>query len=381
MADNASSPYDYDGDYEDEPSLEAGARLRGAMHVVSMVIYSIAFVLGVTGNGLVIFITGFRMKRTVNAIWFLNLAVADFIFTFFLPFSVAYVALGFHWPFGRALCKISSALAFLNMFASVFLLTVISADRCVAVTWPVWAQNHRSPRLASLVAVAVWLAALALSSPYVVFRDTGRSPFQENVTHCYNNFALSDGFQGEETAELRERRHWAVVLTRFAAGFLVPFTIILACYGVITAKMRRNRLARSSRPYKIMVAVVMAFFFCWFPYHVFSFLEVSVTTMTPELQTTLAVGIPLASGLAYLNSCLNPLLYVFVGRDFREKLRSSVLSAFEEAFSEISGQSSLPVSKGKASAETECHLVERGPAGWFQGNGARSSSSPGAASS
>nr|XP_048684727.1 chemerin-like receptor 1 [Caretta caretta] len=357
MAENASSPYDYDGDYEDDSSLEAGARLRGTMHVVSMVIYSIAFVLGVTGNGLVIFITGFQMKRTVNAIWFLNLAVADFIFTFFLPLAVAYVALGFHWPFGRALCKINTAVAFLNMFASVFLLTAISADRCITVAWPVWAQNHRSPRLASLVAMAVWLAALALSCPYVVFRDTRSSPFQENVTHCYNNYALSDGFQEEEMAGLRESRHRAVVLTRFVAGFLVPFAIILACYVVIAAKMRRNQLARSGRPYKIMVAVVTAFFLCWFPYHVFSFLEVSVTAVTPQLQSLLAVGIPLASALAYLNSCLNPLLYVFVGRDFREKLRSSVLSAFEGAFSEVSGQSSLPASKSKASAKAECHLV------------------------
>ncbi|XP_075764346.1 chemerin-like receptor 1 [Pelodiscus sinensis] len=363
MADNASSPYDYDGDYEDEGGLEAGSWLHGAVHVVSMVIYSIAFLLGVTGNGLVIFITGFRMRRTVNAIWYLNLAVADFIFTFFLPLSVAYVALGFHWPFGRALCKINTAVAFLNMFASVFLLTLISADRCVTVAWPVWAQNHRSPRLASLLAGAAWLAALALSGPYMVFRDTRSSPFQENTTHCYNNYALSYGFQQEEPPGLRERRHRAMVLTRFLAGFLVPFAIILACYVGIGAKLRRNRLTRSGRPYKIMVAVVAAFFLCWLPYHVFSFLEVSGPATVPPFQSLLAVGIPLASGLAYLNSCLNPLLYVFVGRDFREKLRSSVLSAFESAFSEVSGQPPPPVGKGKASAETQWHLLERGSAG------------------
>uniref|UniRef100_K7FGR8 G-protein coupled receptors family 1 profile domain-containing protein n=1 Tax=Pelodiscus sinensis TaxID=13735 RepID=K7FGR8_PELSI len=338
MADNASSPYDYDGDYEDEGGLEAGSRQHGAVHVVSMVIYSIAFLLGVTGNGLVIFITGFRMRRTVNAIWYLNLAVADFIFTFFLPLSVAYVALGFHWPFGLALCKINTAVAFLNMFASVFLLTLISADRCVTVAWPVWAQNHRSPRLASLLAGAAGLGTLGA----------------ENTTHCYNNYALSHGFQQEEPAGLRERRHRAMVLTRFLAGFLVPFAIILACYVGIWAKLRRNRLTRSGRPYKIMVAVVAAFFLCWL------FREVSAPPTAPPFQSLLAVGIPLASGLAYLNSCLNPLLYVFVGRDFREKLRSSVLSAFESAFSEVSGQPPPPVGKGKASAETQWHLLERG---------------------
>uniref|UniRef100_A0A8C8SD04 G-protein coupled receptors family 1 profile domain-containing protein n=1 Tax=Pelusios castaneus TaxID=367368 RepID=A0A8C8SD04_9SAUR len=182
MAENASFPYDYGEDYKDEPSLEAGASLQGAMHVVSMVIYSIAFVLGVTGNGLVIFIIGFRMKRTVNTIWFLNLAVADFIFTFFLPLGIAYVALGFHWPFGRALCKINTAVAFLNMFASVFLLTVISADhRCISVVCPVWAQNHRTPRLATLVALTVWVVALALCSPNIYFRHTAPSYHNKTI--------------------------------------------------------------------------------------------------------------------------------------------------------------------------------------------------------
>ncbi|KAJ6663809.1 hypothetical protein lerEdw1_009888 [Lerista edwardsae] len=354
MAANTTSQESLYDDYEDYPDFDDNADLRHAMRMLSVAVYSLAFLLGVVGNGLVIFVTGFRMKRTVNTVWFLNLAVADFVFTFFLPLSAAYMALDFHWPFGKALCKLNSAVAFLNMFASVFLLTVISMDRCVSVMYPVWGQNYRSPRLASMVVVGVWVAAVALSSPYLAFRDTRPSDLVENTTHCYNNFALSDDFQSSEAAELGERRHQVMVLTRFVVGFLVPFSIILFCYGIITAKLKGNRLTRSGRPFKIMVAVVLAFFICWFPYHVFSFLEMSVTMVTPWLQTVLVVGIPLASGLAYLNSCLNPFLYVFVGQDFREKLRMSVLAAFESAFSETSAQA---LTKSKSSAEVDSHLV------------------------
>uniref|UniRef100_A0A8C4Y3A2 G-protein coupled receptors family 1 profile domain-containing protein n=2 Tax=Gopherus TaxID=38771 RepID=A0A8C4Y3A2_9SAUR len=168
------------------PDLCYFSGLQKSMHILSMVVYSIACLLGVTGNGLVIWIAGFKMKKTVNAVWFLNLAVADFIFTFFLPFSIAYTALGFHWPFGKLLCKLNSTVAFLNMFASVFLLTVISIDRCISVICPVWSRNNRTPKLASNIALVTWVLAFVISSPYLVFRDTATN--SKNVTSCYNNF-------------------------------------------------------------------------------------------------------------------------------------------------------------------------------------------------
>uniref|UniRef100_A0A8D0HBB2 G-protein coupled receptors family 1 profile domain-containing protein n=1 Tax=Sphenodon punctatus TaxID=8508 RepID=A0A8D0HBB2_SPHPU len=351
---NSSGPYEDHYEYYDDYSSNETTALLKKMHILTMVIYSLAFVLGVMGNGLVIFITGFRMKRTVNTVWFLNLAVADFIFTFFLPLSVAYVALGFHWPFGRALCKLNSTVAFLNLYASVYLLMIISIDRYVSVMHPVWAKNHRTPRLASFLALGIWILAFVLCSATLYFRSTVSPPHDNRIIHCFNDFDTA----GEGTTK-EERQYWislnsrAIIISRFIFGFLIPFTVIVGCYSAIVLKLRWNRLAHSSKPFKVIAAVIVTFFLCWFPYHVFSFLEMNYR---PELRIVLIIGIPLTSSLAFINSFLNPFLYVFMGKDFKDKLRRSFLSAFESSFSEEASSNTTNI-RSKSTTESDSHAL------------------------
>ncbi|KAK9513592.1 hypothetical protein VZT92_027111 [Zoarces viviparus] len=333
------------------------AELRKSLHIMSLVVYSLAFVLGVLGNGVVIWVTGFKMKKTVNSVWFLNLAVADFLFTAFLPLSVTYAALDFHWPFGKFMCKLNSAINLLNIFASVYMLVVISVDRCVSVVWPIWAQNHRNVRKASCVSLGVWVLALILSTPYFVFRDTGPSYFDEDVINCFNNFAFSDDYETPSVNQLRLLRLQAMTITRFLLGFVVPFTVIVSCYAVIVHRIRRNRTlaSHSSRPFKIIVAVITIFFLCWAPFHIMTLIEMvnflpAYRSLTLNHVTT--IGIPISSGLAFLNSCLNPLLYVFMGQDFKDKVRKSILNVLETAFQEEdsgshTGTQSLDTSQSK----------------------------------
>ncbi|KPP62190.1 chemokine-like receptor 1-like [Scleropages formosus] len=334
MSDVRATEADYYEDYEEEHP-----EIRQTLNIMSLVVYSLAFVLGVLGNGVVIWVTGFKMKKTVNTVWFLNLAIADFLFTVFLPLSIVYTAMDFHWPFGKFLCKFNSTLGFLNMFASVYILVVISVDRCVSVVHPVWAQNHRSSQKASGVSVIIWLFALILSAPYFAFRDTAPANHNENVTNCFNNFALSDDYKTPAIKELRAFRHQAMIITRFFLGFVIPFTVIVSCYTIIIHKLRRNRslAGRSGRPFKIIAAIIIAFFLCWAPYHILVLIEMINHMISDEnnsLDIVTTIGIPIASSLAFLNSCLNPLLYVFMGQDFKDKVRKSILTVLESAFTE-----------------------------------------------
>ena len=114
---------DYNTSYEDYPDdvdpivvLEELSPLEGrVVRILLVAVYSIICLLGILGNGLVIVMITCKMKRTVNTVWFLNLAVADFLFNVFLPVHIAYAALDYHWVFGTAMCKISNFLLIHNI--------------------------------------------------------------------------------------------------------------------------------------------------------------------------------------------------------------------------------------------------------------------------
>ncbi|KAG8570091.1 hypothetical protein GDO81_014695 [Engystomops pustulosus] len=58
---------------------QGGSNEMDILTTVAIMLYSIIFLLGIIGNGLVIWISAFRMKRIISAVWFLNLAIADFL--------------------------------------------------------------------------------------------------------------------------------------------------------------------------------------------------------------------------------------------------------------------------------------------------------------
>ncbi|XP_042804340.1 C3a anaphylatoxin chemotactic receptor [Panthera onca] len=140
--------------------------------ILSMVILSLTFLLGLPGNGLVLWVAGLKMQRTVNTVWFLHLTLADFLCCLSLPFSLAHLALQGHWPYGWLLCKLIPSIIVLNMFASVFLLTVISLDRCLLVLKPIWCQNHRNVGTAFTICGCIWVMAFVMCIPVFMYRET-----------------------------------------------------------------------------------------------------------------------------------------------------------------------------------------------------------------
>ncbi|KAL0183103.1 hypothetical protein M9458_022478 [Cirrhinus mrigala] len=283
---NDESGFDDLGGFENSVSSEVKI-----LETLSLVIYCLTFLLGVPGNMFVVYIAGMKMKRTINTIWFLNLATADLLCCLSIPFIMANILLDYHWPYGSVMCKILPSVIIINMFASVFTLNFISLDRFTQVIMPVWAQNHRNLLLARLSCVVAWLLALVLCLPFMTLRQTVED---YNITRC--KLYTDEESDGTTFARLS--------IIRFVFGFLVPLICITTCYGFIARKLGRSNF-RSGRAFRIMLAVIVAFFLCWAPYHIVDL----ITLYGEESSSSVASAVdPLVISLAYVNSCLNPIL-------------------------------------------------------------------------
>ncbi|NXU64556.1 C3AR protein, partial [Horornis vulcanius] len=347
-------------------SQEQAAEYYASQSIVSIAVFTIVFIIGIPGNGLVIWVAGLKMKRSVNTVWFLNLAVADIMCCMSLPFSIVHLALQEHWPYGWFLCKVIPSVIIFTMFASVFLLVAISIDRCLLVMKPVWCQNHRTVKFVSLICSGIWMLAFIFCCPVFYYRETSTC---DGTTVCRYNFRVddySDDPVNVSVNDLLEEYSYAIDLcgdtneggyslasaviniTRAVFGFVLPFGIMAVCYALIVFRTRANQFNKPhNRTLRTVVYVVAAFFICWAPYHVVGILHI-VPSLGTGLSESLILWDHLSTALAYANSCINPPLYVFVGQNFRAKLRQSLQRILEGALSEELTPSTLHRSQTSA---------------------------------
>uniref|UniRef100_A0A4W5NE31 Chemerin chemokine-like receptor 1 n=1 Tax=Hucho hucho TaxID=62062 RepID=A0A4W5NE31_9TELE len=267
--------------------------------------------LGVCGNGVVILIAGLKMKKTVNTNCYLCLAISDFIFCACLPFNIIYMVTK-DWIFGLFMCMFTSFAMFLNMFSSIFLLVIMSVDRYVLCT----------VRMASAVLVLAWVISVAISIASIMFcHDT-----TDYTTTCFNNYPSQNSH------------------------------LIVVCYSVIILQLRTNRMTRSSKPFRVMTALIAMFLIGWLLYHVFIILQSGARDQA--YLTVIHEGLKISLTLASTNSCMNQFLYAFMGKDFKQKCWISFFSKIENAFDE-EDRSTRSSSRTIISESVGTHLAPR----------------------
>ncbi|TNM98049.1 hypothetical protein fugu_014295 [Takifugu bimaculatus] len=178
--------YDYNDTGSGSGSGELGIGLDepcGVEHIMTAdlqrvflpVVYALIFIMGITGNGLVVLVLGCqrRSKCSLTDRYRLHLSAADLLFVLALPFWAVDAAMA-DWRFGAATCVGVHAIYTVNLYGSVLILAFISLDRYLAV---VRATDTNTGGLRQLLAhrlvyAGAWLPAGLLAVPDLVFART-----------------------------------------------------------------------------------------------------------------------------------------------------------------------------------------------------------------
>ncbi|KAM4709554.1 leukotriene B4 receptor 2-like isoform 1-T2 [Discoglossus pictus] len=263
--------------------------------------------LGLPGNAFIIWSILWKMKgqeKSVTCILILNLAVADGTVLLLTPFFITFL-IQKNWIFGRIVCKVIYYLCCLNMFASIFIIALMSLDRFLAVFRPYMAQSLRKRDVVAKVMLAVWLLAAALALPAFAFRDLVTIP-KMNVTIC------------EPCHSSRAEAIFHYSFETFVS-FLLPFPVLFVSYILVLVKLRGSRFGQRSRIEKLIAAILLTFSILWLPYHVVNALQVASNLtngkVSDNLKSIAKNSRAAVTALAFFSACVNPLLYAFAALD------------------------------------------------------------------
>ncbi|NXW89014.1 BKRB2 protein, partial [Alopecoenas beccarii] len=272
------------------------------------------FILGAIENSFVLIVLCFHKSRcTVAEIYLANMALADLMLVCALPFWAINISNSFQWPFGLFLCKAVNIMSNVNFYSSIYFLTLVSIDRYLALVKTMSLGRMRRTVCAKWNSFVVWTCALLICSPTMVFRNL--KYYEEyNVTACALVYPVS---------------YWEPASNCLLniVGFVIPLCVITYCTVQIvkalrTSELQKLKLVQTERKATVLVlAVLLLFIVCWLPFQISTFID-TICYLAPTfkcLEEINDVATEIATYCAFSNSCLNPVLYVIVGKHFQKK--------------------------------------------------------------
>lgn len=273
--------------------------------------YIATFVIGLIGNLLVlIVIIAKRTKKTVNDLFIMNLAVSDLTLIFFLPLHIYGM---FHTiPVTAFFCHFIRPLMTASFFVSVYTLTSMAIHRYHVILNPFKQEmRHRS---AVVWITVLWIMSFANVLPLMIV-TTPDPPFE-----CL-----------EKWPSLNHRRAYTAALC--VLQYILPLAIIAIAYVRIGLDLNRScsrsfRTARSARSLenqarrrenfkvtKTLAIIVVIFAVCMLPSQVGWML----LDFGNEEQQSIAIKVVFKFSLVLtvFHSCLNPLVYGSITKQFR----------------------------------------------------------------
>ncbi|XP_053160219.1 succinate receptor 1 isoform X2 [Hemicordylus capensis] len=283
------------------------------------IMYASEFVLGITGNSIVVFGYIFCLKNWKSGnIYLFNLTLSDFAFLCTLPWLVSSYSKG-KWSYDSTWCQANRFLLHANLYSSILFLTLISIDRYLLMKYPF--RNHflQKRRTAIVFSVAIWIVVILELSPMFIFITF---PNTDDSQKCIDYASSGDAVQS---------LIYSMSLTFF--GFLIPMCVMCFFYMKTLSFLKSRNLQPTAtvaleKPLTLVVMAVCIFSVLFTPYHIMRNVRIASRTQFWKLTHCTCVQINIAylvtRPFAFLNSVINPIFYFLMGDHFRDMLMSKV---------------------------------------------------------
>jgi len=367
----------YDGD-EPPPMYKTDNSTAAPEKIILSATYILISAIGIIANFIVFFviIAGREISKTVTAMYVLQLTITDSLFLSMLPLFAIH-KLTDDWTFGVGFCKAARFIQTQNYTASILFLTAMSVDRYIAVAYNTRSQQLRTKKRTLIVCLLIWIFSGLMSLPQVLFgkiehRGVGRSLCKivfpgsltrdqvlndlpsiyyyypedmegdssghyvsttsgvENSTFDYDQL---EGVSCRDPSLGLPETIWSLV--KIIITFVIPFVIITVSYVFIVRKLQisESKLASSvgsrctrvrKRVTKMVAILVLCFAICWFPHYIMVLVKLKGSFLS---FTTCDYLVQAFTAMAYSNSAINPILYTFLGHNFKDRLKESIRNA------------------------------------------------------
>lgn len=305
---------------EEPPDYTDGLAMERIISIVVPILFGLVVFIGLIGNALVVVVVACnqQMRNTTN-ILIINLAVADLLFIVFcVPFTATDYALPM-WPFGDVWCKIVQYLVIVCAYASVYTLVLMSFDRFLAVVMPIASMSIRTEQNTYLAILIVWLVILVSCIPALM---------------AHGKYSYYYAFQRQSSCVFLQNEGYdqaAFQISFFLTSYVLPLALICVLYlfmlkrlwhGVVPGgHISVESLRGKKRVTRLVIVVVIIFAVCWGPIQTVLVLK---SLKQYEINTTNIVIQITSHVLAYVNSCVNPILYAFLSENFRKAFRKLI---------------------------------------------------------
>ena len=284
--------------------------------IVAPILFGLVTLIGTIGNLLVIYVIYSRKKmRTVTNLLLLNLAFADLSFVLICPPFTAYQFAVSMWPLGDFACRLMHYLLNVTAYVTVYTLVLISAIRYMTIVFSTQTLRLRTRRNMVIMVMIIWVVFLILNIPILL---------TYGVNYNY-------GIDSPDCDHLGPHYGRRIFATFFVFAYVLPLLAIAILSLLILRHIKKSKpttldkktksAGKKKQAGRLLILVVVIFALLWLPVHI----HLLIAFFGKIPTTRLYQGISLIwNMLAYFNSCVNPIIYNYASKDFRDSFREVV---------------------------------------------------------